>query len=92
MTNFIGTLLITAYISTGHPCMDGKWPINGETCAAPRWIPIGTKIFIEGVGVRTAHDRCGKNHIDLFTNSLSGAMQWGVKRRRVWIIETSKTK
>ncbi|MGB8954821.1 MAG: 3D domain-containing protein [Tumebacillaceae bacterium] len=59
----------------------------------PRKIPIGTKVYIEGIGVRVAEDTGGAiqgNRIDVYMSDLSAAIQFGYKRDvKVYILEES---
>ena len=51
----------------------GKWakynrtasrsrPDASRTCAAPRWVPFGTRVWIEGVGWRVVEDRLNRKY------------------------------
>lgn len=92
---------VTAYCNNkGKGCYicNGKWakynktangmtPTQGVTCAAPRSIPFGTKLYIEGVGTRTVQDRLAKKYddrIDIFFNNHSDALKFGKKRLKVF--------
>ena len=59
----------------------------------PRTIPIGTKVYIEGIGVRVAEDTGGAilgNRIDVYMSDLTAAIQFGYKRDvKVYILEES---
>lgn len=90
----LGTFKITAYC----PCKkcngtssgitySGTHLTVGRTVAVDRKvIPMGSKIKIEGVGTRTAEDTGVKGKtIDLLVSSHSGAYDWGVRYREVWI-------
>lgn len=98
---------LTAYSLDYHST--GKWPSSpgygitasgkraavGRTVAVdPSVIPIGTKLMIEGVGVRIAEDTGGAvkgRHIDILLPSEAAAYQFGVKRHvRVYVEEMSK--
>lgn len=62
----------------------------GRTIATdPKVIPMGTRVYIPGVGVRVAEDKGGLikgNRIDLAVSSRSDALQYGRKRvRAVWV-------
>lgn len=53
---------------------------EGRTIACPRQYPFGTKIELEGLGVRVCEDRGGAisgNNLDVFVNSESEAMRLG---------------
>ncbi len=98
------TFTVTAYCNEGAKgCVtcNGKWaqynktangskPTQGVTIAAPRSIPFGTKVKIEGVGIRTVQDRLSKkydNRIDLFFNSHKDALKFGKKTLKVEILK-----
>jgi 3D (Asp-Asp-Asp) domain-containing protein len=64
---------------------------EGRTIAVdPRLIPIGSVVYIEGVGIRVAEDtgsaiRGAK--IDVYMNNVDAARQFGVKRnRKVYVL------
>lgn len=55
----------------------------------PRVIPLGTKLYVEGYGYAIAEDTGGAikgNRVDLFFNSGSEAVNWGVKWVDVYVI------
>jgi 3D (Asp-Asp-Asp) domain-containing protein len=58
----------------------------GRTVAVdPTVIPLGSRIFIEGIGERIAEDVGGGvkgNHIDVYLPSVPQATRFGVKHRR----------
>ncbi|KJU85921.1 3D domain protein [Candidatus Magnetobacterium bavaricum] len=92
-----GEFEITAYESSKKSC--GKWakynktksgttPHKFRTVAVdPLVIPIGSLVYIEGIGWRVAEDS-GKlvkgNTIDLFVDSYSEAMQFGRQKLTVY--------
>ena len=59
----------------------------GTTIAVDRRvISLGTEVKIDGVGVRIAQDTgVYGNTIDLLVSSHSGAYDWGVRYRDVWV-------
>jgi 3D (Asp-Asp-Asp) domain-containing protein len=68
VTNFIGYFTISwacwcnhcngrAY----HPTKSGVNPVSGITVSAPRSIPMGTTLLIQGVGKRVVQDRMRKD-------------------------------
>ena len=94
--NNLGTFKVTAYC----PCAkcNGKWegqtatgvtPKQGITVAVDKSIiPLGTKIYIEGVGEFIAQDTGVKGKaIDVYMSSHEDALQWGVKSLKVSIIK-----
>jgi 3D (Asp-Asp-Asp) domain-containing protein len=65
---------------------------DGVTIAVdPSVIPLGTKVYIEGIGVRVAEDTGGAingNRIDVYMNDLTAALQFGYKRNiKVYILQ-----
>lgn len=92
------TFTITAYC----PCIEcsegygtntstGKVATEGRTVAVdPKKIPYGTKLEIEGVGVRVAED-CGGgikgNRIDLYFSDHQSALNFGRQTKQVTILK-----
>lgn len=96
----IGSFTATAYCGcskcngkwTGMPTASGTGYSANETIAVdPRVIPLGSKVYIEGVGVRIAQDTGSAikgNIIDIYHNSHKEALNFGRKRGlKVTIIE-----
>lgn len=55
----------------------------------PRVIPLGTRVWVEGYGEAIAGDTGGAikgNKIDVFIPSYDNAMQWGVKKVRLKVL------
>jgi len=69
----------------------GAFPMVGRTVAVdPRVIPLGSKIYIEGLGERIAEDSGGKirgKMLDLFLPSDEACRQFGVRQHQVQIVE-----
>lgn len=85
---------VTAYCACKKCCgpnamgitASGKKVQEGVTIAASRSIPFGTKMKIEGVGIREVQDRLHRkydNRIDIFFNSHEKAKLFGIKRLKV---------
>lgn len=56
----------------------------------PRVIPYGSKLYIEGYGYAIAEDTGGAikgKKIDVFFNTVSQCMKWGVRKVRVYILK-----
>lgn len=71
---------------SGGPTASGKMPKQGVTCAAPRRIPFGTRLHIEGVGVRVVQDRLSRkfdHRIDVFFASHKEARKFGKRTLHV---------
>jgi 3D (Asp-Asp-Asp) domain-containing protein len=86
--------VVTAYCACKECCgqdaygytASGRKPIEGITIAAPRSIPFGTKMFIDGVGHRVVHDRLANRYdtrIDVYMTDHNRAKQFGKKRLTV---------
>ncbi len=92
----LGTFVVTAYCNCSKcqggwvgKTATGAYPTAGVTIAVdPRVIPLGTKVYIDGVGTRIAQDTGGAikgKRIDVFMSSHSEALQWGRRSKQVWI-------
>lgn len=88
MTNlfFVGLLVTTGFAWSGQKCANGRWPTQGVTCAAPRWIPFGTWLLVDGIGWRRVDDRCNRrfpDRVDVYDRNAK--LAWGNSRRRIWL-------
>ncbi|MCU1463894.1 MAG: hypothetical protein JWO37_3969 [Acidimicrobiales bacterium] len=83
---FVGTFTITCYALGGHTAT-GQ-PVSTDVVAVdPRVIPLGTRIFIGGLGIRTASDTGGAirgRRLDIWLPSTDACRQFGVQRRSVY--------
>lgn len=64
----------------------GKPPVQGRTVAASRRIPLGTRIFIEGVGWRVVEDRLSRRYdgrVDVFFSQHADAVKFGKRKLAV---------
>lgn len=80
----------TAYTHTGDPTATGIMPYVGVVAVDPRYIPLGTKMYIPGYGVALAADTGGAikgNIIDLFLNTERECIHWGRRNVQVYILE-----
>ena len=91
---YLGDFTVTAYcncesctgIWSGGPCADGSYPVEGYTCAMGD-IPVGTVLYIDGVGERVVCDRgTPYGWIDLYFENHGSACDWGMQTRSVWIV------
>lgn len=86
---YIGTFEATAYEWTGNPCANGNYPSEGYTVACNS-LPLGTVLFIEGVGYRTVEDRGAEWHsdnwLDIYMGDESSCYEWGVREVEVYIV------
>ena len=82
--DYIGDPTITA---------SGQAPVPNETVAAAKDIPFGTRVWIEGVGVRTVNDRGGaikRRRLDLCMATRDEAMAFGRQNRKVIILKENE--
>lgn len=94
----LGTFSVTAYThyrdsSDGvNETATGTLPAVGRTVAVdPRVIPLGSRIYIAGIGERIAEDTGGKikgKKLDLFLPSIQACLRFGVRRYEVRILDT----
>jgi 3D (Asp-Asp-Asp) domain-containing protein len=71
---------------SGGPTASGQMPKQGVTIAAPRSIPFGKILEIEGVGRRVVQDRLAQAYdkrIDIFVRSHRIAKRFGIRKLRV---------
>ena len=86
---YIGSMELTAYISTGNPCADGAYPQVGRTAACNNPNLWHKWVHIEGYGDYYIHDTGGmsSNVIDIFVGSYGEAIQFGRRNAEVYIID-----
>lgn len=73
---------------SGQPTAGGMMPLEGITVAGPSWIPLGTRVYIQGVGWRIVQDRTAKrfNGVwDVYVNSHRRAKRFGRKELAIRI-------
>lgn len=78
------------YIGDPAVTASGDKPIPGQTVAADKSLPFGTKVWIEGVGVRTVNDRGGaikRGRLDLCMATRDEAIAFGRQKRKVIILK-----
>lgn len=91
---------LTAY--TDAPEENGGWTVTSQgtdfidnyTLACPRELPYGTKIEIEGLGVRSCEDIGGAikgKRIDVFIRDADEMQRFGRQERRVRILDEEET-
>ena len=85
----VGEYELTAYISTGNACADGKYPRAGVTVASNDPKLWHKCIYIEGYGMFYVHDKGGmsNNVLDVFVDSYDEAIQFGRRKAEVYIVE-----
>ena len=71
---YLGSFKCTGYVATGNTCANGNYPTSGYTIASNS-LPMGTRVYIEGIGERVVEDTGGmaNNVIDVFVDSKSEA-------------------
>ena len=70
------TFYLTGYVASGSRTATGTWPHWGTIAVDPRVIPLGTTVYIDGLGYFRAEDTGGGvigRHIDVFCTSVSQA-------------------
>lgn len=76
---------------SGGPTASGRMPVAGVTIAAPRRIPLGTRLHLEGLGVRRVDDRLAPRfdaRIDVYFPTHAQALRFG--KRRLTVTQTPK--
>lgn len=75
---------------SGGPTASGKMPVAGITVAGPRSIPFGTRVWIEGVGVRVVQDRLARKYdgrFDLYFATHAEALRFGKRSLKVKVLK-----
>ena len=90
LTNVILTAYCGCALCCGkanQPCADGKMPVQGVTIAAPRSVPLGTRVVVLGheyiVQDRTARRFNGR--WDIYFQTHKDALRFGKKTNNVTI-------
>jgi 3D (Asp-Asp-Asp) domain-containing protein len=74
----------------GQPSYIGLPLARGIIATDPNVIPMGTRLYVEGYGEGIAADQGGAikgNRIDLFFDSKTEALTWGIKTVKVTILD-----
>lgn len=84
----VGGFLLTAYEWTGKTCANGNYPTVGYTCAS-NYYPLGTRLWIEGIGERVVEDTggMGMNVVDIYMGDEETCIQFGVQEAQITVIE-----
>nr|WP_286172646.1 3D domain-containing protein [Acetanaerobacterium sp. MSJ-12] len=94
---YLGEYTIVAYCAEQYPHICGGNPTTasgepvtpGVTVAAdPAVLPLGTRVYIDGIGGRVVQDTGGAikgRKIDLAVESHQEAVAWGVQHKGVWV-------
>lgn len=83
-----GGFLLTAYEWTGKTCANGNYPTVGYTCAS-NYYPLGTRLWIEGIGERVVEDTggMGMNVVDIYMGDEETCIQFGVQEAQITVVE-----
>ena len=84
------TVEATAYTWTGNRTATGTWPKVGTIAVDPRFISLGTKVYIEGYGFAVAEDTGGavkNNIVDLYMDSEAECVNWGRRNVTLYVLE-----
>jgi 3D (Asp-Asp-Asp) domain-containing protein len=81
-----GTARVTMYtcVELGgcNRTASGIWPYEGVVAVDPRVIPLGSMVWLNGLGTFLAADTGSAvygNRIDVFVHDYPRAIQWGVR-------------
>lgn len=87
---YLGVFDVTAYEWTGNPCANGCYPTEGYTVACNS-LPLGTTVYIDGVGYRVVEDRGATWHsdmwMDLYLGDVAECYEWGVRNLDVYVVD-----
>ncbi len=70
------------------PTASGIWPEPGQVAVDPTVIPLGSTVWVQGLGTFIATDTGSLvrgAHLDVFTLSYQDALAWGVQERTVQV-------
>lgn len=83
-----GVFELTAYAWTGNTCANGEYPVVGYSCAS-NYYPLGTRLYIEGIGERVVTDTGGmsSNVVDVYMGDEETCIQFGRQTANVYVIE-----
>lgn len=81
---YVGTYDITAYTWTGNPMANGEYPYYGSVASCD--FPLGTTLYIEGVGTFIVNDVCPTSGvIDVYMDSYESCIQFGRMSANVYV-------
>lgn len=84
-SEYVGTYTITAYTWTGSTMANGEYPYVG--CVASCDFPLGTTIYIDGVGTFVVNDVCPTSGvIDVYMNTYDECINFGCFQANVSIV------
>jgi 3D (Asp-Asp-Asp) domain-containing protein len=70
------------------PTASGVWPEPGQVAVDPRVIPLGSTVWVQGLGTFVATDTGSLvrgAHLDVFSLNYHDAIAWGVQERTVQV-------
>lgn len=82
------TVLATAYTAGGYTAT-GRPATPGVIAVDPSVIPLGSRVYIPGVGIEVAADTGGAiigHHIDICMSSEAAAVAWGERTITIYLI------
>jgi 3D (Asp-Asp-Asp) domain-containing protein len=83
----LGTFVVTCYDLSGQTA-SGAMVGPGVVAVDPTVIPLGSHIYVQGAGQRTALDTGGAikgRRLDIWAPSYGQCMDWGVQSQPVWL-------
>jgi len=86
--NFLGNFLVTCYDLAGFT-RTGAMAGPQSAAVDPGVIPLGTQIYVQGIGVRTADDTGGAivgDHVDIWEPTFGQCATWGAQQRAVYTV------
>lgn len=87
---YAGIFELTAYEWTGNPCANGNYPTTGYTVAS-NYFPLGTRLYIEGLGEYTVEDTGGMalDVIDIYMGDYNSCIEFGRRQAGIYVIAES---
>jgi 3D (Asp-Asp-Asp) domain-containing protein len=82
----LGTFTVTCYDLQGRTA-SGAYTSSETVAVDPSVIPLGTTIYIQGVGSRVAQDTGSAikgYRLDIWMPTYADCANWGVQQRQVW--------
>lgn len=70
------------------PTASGVWPEPGQVAVDPRVIPLGSTVWVQGLGTFLATDTGSLvrgAHLDVFSLSYHDALAWGIQERAIQV-------
>jgi 3D (Asp-Asp-Asp) domain-containing protein len=83
----LGAFVVTCYDLEGRTA-SGAYPNSATVAVDPSVIPLGTRIYVAGVGTRIAEDTGGAivgSRLDIWEPTASDCAAWGVQSRDVYV-------